>query len=147
MQPLEETKAEKPVGEFLEEKLPPRAADWLWKPWYAKLWWVAIPIYWVPAGSPFGIDFLASFYTGSVGIYLNIVFLPLTALIVLGFGYARRLRESDHWAEITDSEHNRASALYRRTPASPPAFADPLSPLSGARWIWSRQSRARREGR
>lgn len=142
-----ESELEPPGGTTVESGMAtPRASDWLWRPWYAKLWWAAIPIYWLPAGSPFGIDFLADFYTGSIGIYLNIVFLPVTALVVLGFGYARRLRESDHWIEIS-GEHNRASAFYRRTPHSPPAYADPLSPLSGPRWIWSRQSRARREGR
>jgi len=146
MRPLEETTTEKPRGESPEELLAPRAADWLWKPWYAKLWWVAIPIYWLPAGSPFGIDFLAGFYTGSVGIYFNIVFLPVTALVVLGFGYARRLRESDHWVEITDSEHNRAGAFYRRTPASPPAYVDPVSTLYGSIWYESAESRARHRG-
>ena len=125
----------------------PRASDWLWRPWYAKLWWVAIPIYWFPAGAPFKIDFLVGFYSSSIGLYLNIFFLPVTALIVLGFGYARELRESDRWIEDYNPEHNRASSLYRRTPGSPPAFMDPLSPLSGSIWIGSSESQARREGR
>lgn len=125
----------------------PRAVDWLWRPWYAKLWWAAIPIYWLPAGSPFGIDFLADFYTSSIGIYLDLVFLPVTVLVVLGFGYARKLRESGHWVEDHNPEHNRASALYRRTPYGPPAYMDPLSPLSGSIWIGSTENQKRREGR
>ncbi|MDB5709608.1 MAG: hypothetical protein JWL96_1678 [Sphingomonas bacterium] len=143
-----DSELEPPIGTAVDSgAVAHRASDWLWHPWYAKLWWAAIPIYWIPAGSPFGIDYLAGFYNSGISVYLDIVFLPVTALVVLGFGYARRLRESEHWVEITDSEHNRASAFYRRSPYSAPAYADSLSPLSGPRWIWSRQSRARREGR
>ncbi|MDB5575740.1 MAG: hypothetical protein JWR80_916 [Bradyrhizobium sp.] len=142
-----DSELEPTVGAAVETGgLAPRASDWLWRPWYAKLWWAAIPIYWLPAGSPFGIDYFAGFYTGSVGVYLDVIFLPVTALVVLGFGYARRLRESGHWIEITDSEHNRASAFYRRSPASPPAYADPVSPLYGSIWYESAESRARRRG-
>ncbi len=146
MSPDSATNMDEPVVPA-EEWVRPRAADYLWRPWYAKLWWAAIPIYWLPAGSPFGIDFLADFYTSSVGIYLNIFFLPVTALIVLGFGFARRWRESDAWSETYPAEHGRASAFHRRTPGSPPAYMDPLSPLSGSMWIGSPKSRARRHGR
>jgi hypothetical protein len=125
----------------------PRASDWLWRPWYAKLWWAAIPIYWLPAGAPFKINAMVGFYSSGIAQYLNIVFLPITALVVLGFGYARRLREAGYWLEVYRPEHNRASALHRRTPYGPPAYADPLSPLSGSIWIGSTENQARREGR
>ena len=147
MEPLEETATAEPVCQASEELLAPRAADWLWHPWYAKLWWSAVPIYWLPAGGPFRIDFLAGFYSSGIALYLNILFLPVTALVVLGFGYARRLRESDDWIEDGNPEHNRASSLYRRTPGSPPAFLDPFSPLSGSSWVGSSESQARRERR
>ena len=146
MSPLEKTETDKPLGELPQNALAPRAADWLWHPWYAKLWWVAIPIYWLPAGRPFGIDFLADFYTSGVGAYLNIVFLPVTALVVLGFGYVRKLRESGYWVEMTDNERNRASAFYRRAPYSPPAHADPISPLYGSISYENAESRARHRG-
>ncbi len=142
-----DSEPEPPIGTAVESgAVAPRASDWLWRPWYAKLWWAAIPIYWIPAGSPFGFDYLAGFYSGGISVYLDIVFLPVTALVVLGFGYARRLRESEHWVEITDSERNRASAFYRRSPASPPAYADPVSPLYRSIWYESAESRARRRG-
>src|SRR3546814_7287152 len=32
-----------------ETARPPVARNWLWKPWYAKLWWAAIPVYWTGA--------------------------------------------------------------------------------------------------
>ncbi|MBN8818664.1 MAG: hypothetical protein J0I80_08085 [Sphingomonas sp.] len=131
----------------IEEWVRPRVADYLWHPWYAKLWWVAIPIYWLPAGAPFGIGFLADFYTSGVGLYLNLVFLPVTALAVLGFGFARRWRESEAWSETYSIEHSRTSALHQRTPGSPPAYMDPLSPLSGSIWIGNPKSQAERRGR
>src|SRR5688572_22682039 len=90
-----------------KERVRPRAVDYLWRPWYAKVWWAAIPIYWLPAGSAFGIGFLADFYTSGAGLYLNLVFLPVTALIVLGFGFARRWRESEAWGESYSIEHSR----------------------------------------
>ncbi|WP_188064358.1 hypothetical protein [Sphingobium sp. KCTC 72723] len=145
MSPDSATNMDEPVVPA-EEWVRPRAADYLWRPWYAKLWWAAIPIYWLPAGSPFGIDFLADFYGSSVGIYLNIVFLPITALLVLGFGYARKWRDSEHWVDISEGEHNSSSLFYRRTPYSPPAYADPLSPLYQAIHHESAESRARRQG-
>ena len=145
MSPDAVTNADEPIVPA-EEWVRPRVSDYLWRPWYAKLWWAAIPIYWLPAGSPFGFNFLADFYTSGVSIYLNLVFLPITALVVLGFGYARKWRESEHWEEILDSEHNRASAFYRRSPASPPAYADPVSPLYRSIHYEAAEKRARRRG-
>src|SRR3546814_2791775 len=61
MSPDSATKTDEPIVPA-EEWVRPRASNYLWRPWYAKLWWAAIPIYWLPAGSPFGFDFLADFY-------------------------------------------------------------------------------------
>ena len=67
----------------------PAATDWLWRPWYAKLWWVTIPIYWAGAAASLKIPVLAEFYSSVPAAYLNILFFPPTVLLVLGFGFAR----------------------------------------------------------
>lgn len=67
----------------------PAAADWLWRPWYAKLWWAMIPIYWAGATASLKIPGLAAFYDSVPAAYLQMLFFPPTALLVLGFGYAR----------------------------------------------------------
>lgn len=65
------------------------AADWLWRPWYAKFWWAAIPIYWVAAAGSLKIPALATFYNSAAAGFLNVAFFPPTALLVLGLGFAR----------------------------------------------------------
>lgn len=67
----------------------PAAADWLWRPWYAKLWWAAIPIYWAAAAASLKISALAAFYDSAAAGFANILFFPPTALFILGFGFAR----------------------------------------------------------
>jgi hypothetical protein len=71
------------------ESRPPRARDWFWKPWHAKLWWSAIPIYWAGAAASLKVPALAEFYTSALAGYLNLLFFPPTALLVLGFGFVR----------------------------------------------------------
>lgn len=67
----------------------PVAADWLWRPWYAKLWWAAIPIYWAAAAASLKIPALAPFFESAVAGFINVLFFPPTTLLMLGFGFAR----------------------------------------------------------
>lgn len=69
--------------------LQPKPAAWLWRPWYAKLWWAAIPIYWAAAAASLKIPALATFYSSAAAGFLNAAFFPPTALLVLGFGFVR----------------------------------------------------------
>lgn len=32
---------------------------WLWKPWYAKLWWATIPVWWIGMAVSMRVDPLA----------------------------------------------------------------------------------------
>lgn len=70
-----------------------RASDWLWRPWYAKLWWAAIPVWWAGMAAASMVEPLASFYDGAAAGFLNVLFFPMTALMVLGVGYVR------HWLD------------------------------------------------
>ncbi|MCM3421186.1 hypothetical protein [Sphingopyxis alaskensis] len=72
-----------------ETARPPVARNWLWKPWYAKLWWAAIPVYWTGAVASLKVPALAEFYTSALAGYLNMLFFPPTALLVLGFGFVK----------------------------------------------------------
>lgn len=68
-----------------------RVSDWLWGPWYAKLWWCAIPVWWMGMAASTKMEALAPFYDSALAGFLNIAFFPLTALMVLGVGYVQ------HW--------------------------------------------------
>jgi len=109
----------------------PRASDWLWKPWYAKLWWAAIPIYWAPAGGPTRIASVADFYDSGYAIVPNLLFLPATALCILGFRYFGRMLDEGGSVEIwRDRDHG-----SRRRPGLPHPSMDEFNPRSGPRWI------------
>ncbi|MBA4090281.1 MAG: hypothetical protein C0494_06795 [Sphingobium sp.] len=72
----------------------PRIRDWLWTPWYAKFWWSAIPLWWLGMAASTRVEALETFYRGAIAGYLNILFFPVTALMVLGVGYVRERLDS-----------------------------------------------------
>jgi hypothetical protein len=67
----------------------PKAVDWLWHPWYAKLWWAAISLYWIAATASLNIPSIWAFFESAFAGYLNVLFFPFTAVLVLGFGFVR----------------------------------------------------------
>ena len=124
---------------------PPAVGDWIWKPWYAKLWWAAIPIYWAGAAASLKIPVLAEFYTSALAGYLNMLFFPPTALLMLGFGFARAwlyMWGQDDGPPLTDEEiaeleemKMRHEAWPDRRPGQPhPAF-DIYDPRSGVLFV------------
>ena len=70
---------------------PSRASDWLWRPWYAKLWWATIPVWWLGMAASTRVSVLETFYDSALAGFLNILFFPMTALMVLGVGYVQQL--------------------------------------------------------
>lgn len=110
----------------------PRASAWLWRPWYAKLWWAAIAAYWAGKVGSFYSSALDDFYTSAFAGFLNIAFFPPLALMVLGLGYARVWFEWSDW-EFVEPTHEqmfpKRSVGGMRDPAS-----DPLDPRSGLHW-------------
>ncbi|CAM8670796.1 hypothetical protein [Sphingobium cupriresistens] len=73
-------------------KLPQqKLADWLWHPWYAKIWWATIPVWWAGMAASTRFLSLAAFYESALAGFLNILFFPMTAIMVLGVGYAQHL--------------------------------------------------------
>lgn len=121
----------------------PRLSAWLWKPWYAKLWWTAIPIWWVSMAASAKIDFLAGFYSSAFAGFLNILFFPMTALMVLGVGYARERLDSfvgqREGIPLTDEEAsavtNRVWEEHNRLMENIGRGTDMFDPRSGPLWI------------
>ncbi len=71
--------------EAAHQDRPRRAPSaWLWKLWYTKLWWTAIPFWWIGLVVSNVNGFLADFYSSALAGFLNILFMPMTALVVLG---------------------------------------------------------------
>lgn len=118
----------------------PRVLEWIWHPWYAKLWWAAIATYWGSAllVSWLGIRRLP--VDRDVLMYAGMILHPQVALPVLGFGYVRALLKyhRDHGdsaaddVEGADWRDDVAHGLFGRDRfmayLSDPA--DPRSPLS-----------------
>lgn len=69
----------------------PRASRWLWRPWYAKLWWAGAALYWTGKVGSYWSANLEDFYTTALAGNLNVLFYPLTALTVLGLGFSKRV--------------------------------------------------------
>ncbi|NKJ45091.1 MULTISPECIES: hypothetical protein [unclassified Novosphingobium] len=122
----------------------PQLSAWLWKPWYAKLWWATIPVWWAGMAISTQVDVLASFYRGGFAGYLNILFSPMTALMVLGVGYIRERLDSfvgqgagvalsDDEAEVFFADHSRRELA--RTMERWRAQSNPMDPRSGSLWI------------
>lgn len=128
-----------------EALAPLRVADYLWRPWYAKLWWSLIPVYWIGAAASSALSELAQFYDSALAGYLNILFLPLTAIVILGFGYARAWLDRAEWVEHEGNAL--ALSLTGRQPGVPPPEFDTLDPRSGFLWINHPRNRERRRGR
>lgn len=120
-----------------------RLSVWLWKPWYAKLWWTAIPIWWVGMAASAKLDFLAGIYSSALAGFLNILFVPMTALMVLGVSYVRERLNSfvgpgdgaplndEEASDVTRriwEEHNRLMQDIGRG-------TDMFDPRSGPLWI------------
>lgn len=120
----------------------PHLSAWLWKPWYAKLWWASIPAWWIGMAVSVRVDPLESFYRGWIAGYLNVLFFPMTALMVLGVGYVRARLDNfvGHGVPLSDKEAQALAAnLHRdqheRMMEMARAYANPMDPRSGPLWI------------
>jgi len=101
-------------------------SSWLWRPWYAKLWWVAIPVYWLVMGEPTRPEFLNPFADSGYAVITNIIFIPFTALFALGIGFFRQAAidgrleplQIDWMAQLRDT----ADQIRSRGPLDPNRF-------------------------
>lgn len=118
---------------------PLRLGDWLWRPCYAKLWWAAVPLYWLGMLLAVRSNVLASFYHSALTGYLTIFFFPPMVALILSYGFFRAWlaampQQSSHGDDPCGLDHE----FYdhrRRGPSGMPSEIDPLDPSSGALWI------------
>jgi hypothetical protein len=114
-----------------------RLRDWLWRPWYAKLWWSGVPVYWLGMLATLKLDALADFYRSAAGGYLNIFFFPPIVALVLSFGFLRQWLASLPTQENSEFDEDDLWDRRKYGPSGVPKEIDPLDPASGALWIGS----------
>lgn len=130
-----------------------KLADWLWRPWYTKALWAAIPVWWIGMAVSTKVAPLEAFYDSALAGFLNVLFFPMTALMVLGVGYVQHWLAAfspqgdgvplsdDARANITGvwEDHDRAMEDLRagsdiHDPRSGALYVgNPISPNNGAR--------------
>jgi len=114
-----------------------RLRDWLWRPWYAKLWWSGVPVYWLGMLAALKLHDLAEVYHSAAGGFLNVLFFPPIVAIVLSFGFLRQ------WLASLPAQEDGEIGEYdfwdrnRYGPSGMLREFDPLDPASGALWIGS----------
>lgn len=111
---------------------PLRLRDWLWRPWYARLWWTGMVAYWAGATLSLYFRSLTAFYDSVLAGYFNVAFYPPFILVILGAGYVRAKLTKGDWV-LTDSNpvtwRNERSVGGYLDP-----IADPLDPRSPRYW-------------
>ena len=84
------------------------------------------------------IPLLADFYDLALAGFLNVLFFPPTALMVLGVGYLREWMGPIDWSGPSDPD-DQSDQIYGvnsdRGPSGLPFYVDPLDPRSGPYWI------------
>ncbi|AHE53666.1 hypothetical protein NX02_09730 [Sphingomonas sanxanigenens DSM 19645 = NX02] len=89
------------------------------------------------------VDFLEAFYRGGFAGYLNILFFPMTALMVLGVGYAQEWLSTVHsvrgGSPLSGAAVDAIAAdmwdRHERAMDEVGATTDMFDPRSGALWI------------
>lgn len=122
-------------GISIAERTLPKIADWLWRPLRAKIWWAAIPFYWVGMAASLHIEILADFYHSALAGVTNVFFFPPIAGLILSFGYFRILLERSEPGSNDGTEEYLEWRRKRYGPSGMLREFDPLDPASGAMWV------------
>lgn len=79
----------------------PRAADWFWRPWYAKLYLTLALLYWIGLELMITIPYdRLNIYLANTMVLLIFVFNPVTVVAVLGYGFLKAKVECGEWTTI-----------------------------------------------
>lgn len=113
-----------------------RVGDWLWRPLYAKLWWAAVPLYWIGMGAGLYSEAVAEFYNSALAGYLTIFFFPPMVALILCFGFFRVcLAVHSNGDNHTDCSGEMFLGADTHGPSGMSCEFDPLDSRSGVFWI------------
>ncbi|MGE6694718.1 hypothetical protein ACQKE8_19965 [Sphingobium limneticum] len=105
----------------------PRAADWFWRPRYAKLYWVTALLYWIGLEIMIAIPYdRINTSVANTMVLLILVFNPITVVAVLGYGFLK--------AKVACGEWVIAPGSVPQRPVMDP-YTDPSDPRSGLRHL------------
>lgn len=96
-----------------------------------------MPVYWLGMVASLKLDSLAEFYHSAAGGYLNVLFFPPIAALVLSFGFLRHLLATSPTLTDGDCDQGDFLARDRYGPSGMLREFDPLDPASGSHWIGS----------
>lgn len=113
----------------------PRISDWVWKPWYARLWWSLTAIYWSVGALGFVYRPILELYMTDVAYLLHVVFYPVFAFVLMAFGWARAWMDAMDLAEAHPEALNKLGWRRSHEPESfhersRREFWDPSNPFS-----------------
>ena len=114
----------------LANRRPLRIGDWVWRPFYAKLWWAAVPLYWCGMAAGGRVQLLGAFFDTAAAGFVTVFFFPPLVAFILSFGFFREWLVAEPHADFSH-ETLRGSDGY----APSGLQVDPLDPESGAFWI------------
>lgn len=132
MSPTMESSNEARDGEPVGKNAGPRASAWLWRPWYAKLWWLSMAGFWAGKVASFSVPALDAFYASALAGYLNVLFFPMTALLILGIGFVQAWIAASDWEFVEPTQEEMFPKLSISGFRDP--YSDPLDPRSGLHW-------------
>lgn len=101
----------------------PRAADWFWRPWYAKVTWALTLLYWIGLEGMLAVPFdRLNIYLVNTMVLLIFVFNPISVVAVLGYGFLKAKVACGEWI-ITPGPPSQRSGID--------PYTDPTDPRSG----------------
>lgn len=118
-----------PEDDMAGQRTRPRASAWLWRRWYAKLWWTLAALYWAGKLGSVWSPALDAIYSSAIAGFLNVLFFPPAIAMVLASGLVRAWMDYKglEWGGPTRDElFPRLSIGGWRDRCS-----DPLDPSSG----------------
>lgn len=117
-----------------EATLPsPRAADWFWRPWYAKLYLALAVLYWIGLELMITIPYdRLNIYLANTMVLLIFVFNPVTVIAVLGYGFLKAKVACGEWVVVPGVPSAHEEWLRREREA---AYTNPADVRSGYRHL------------
>jgi hypothetical protein len=115
------------MDETVPQAPSPRAADWFWHPWYAKLYLAVALLYWIGLELMITIPYdQLNIYLANTMVLLIFVFNPITVVAVLGYGFLKAKVACGEWV-ITPGPPSQRPILD--------PYTDPSDPRSGVRHL------------